>query len=366
MIPVLDLTAQYAAIEESIDAAIKEVLRSAQFILGQTVRDLEEQVAAYCQCRFAVGVASGTDAIRLVLTAMGIGPGDEVITTPFTYIATGNTISHTGAKPVFVDIDPRTYNMDAALIEAAITPRTKAILPVHLYGQPAEMEAIMRVAERFNLPVIEDCAQAIGALYKERRVGSLGQVGCLSFYPTKNLGAYGDGGMIVTSDAALAEKVELLRRQGEQKRYYAVVLGFNSRLDAIQAAILKVKLKHLDDWNTARRKVAARYKEMLAGLPIALPYQAPDGYHVFHQYTIRAPRRDALSAHLYEKGVANMIYYPVPLHLQPVYEDLCYEEGSLPNAERAAREVLSLPMFPELTDEQQSYIAAAIREFYMD
>jgi dTDP-4-amino-4,6-dideoxygalactose transaminase len=363
-IPVLDLKAQYAAIGQEVQSAITEVLQTTNFILGPTVRNLEQQVAAYCECQHGVGVASGTDALRLSISALNIGPGDEVITTPFTYIATGNTISRAGAKPVFIDIDPRTYNLNPSLIEAAITARTKAILPVHLFGQPADMEPIMAQGHKHGLPVIEDCAQAIGARYKGRRLGSIGDVGCLSFYPTKNLGAYGDGGMVVTSSPGIADLVDVLRRQGGKKKYHADVLGFNSRLDALQAAILEVKLKYLDDWNEARRNVAGRYNELLNGLPVTVPYEAPDSYHVFHQYTIRVPHRDELAEHLHGQGVGTMIYYPAPLHLQSVYESLGYVDGSLPNAEQAALEVLSLPMYPELTREQQEYIAGAIRGFY--
>jgi dTDP-4-amino-4,6-dideoxygalactose transaminase len=372
MIPVLDLKAQYVTIEQEVDAAIKEVLLSTQFILGPAVRDLEQQVATYCGCKYGVGVASGTDALRLTLTALGIGPGDEVITTSFTFIATANTISHCGAQPVFVDIDPRTYNIDPTAIEAAITERTKVILPVHLYGQSADLDPIMELGEAHGLYVIEDVAQAIGACYKGRRVGSIGDAGCLSFYPTKNLGAYGDGGMVVTNDAGLAEKVDILRRQGSKKKYHAEVLGFNSRLDSLQAAILGVKLKYLDGWNEARRQVAQRYNELLVGLPVTTPYESPDAYHVYHQYTIWAPQRDALAAYLKERGIGTMIYYPVPLHLQGLYASLGYGEGSpstssgrcLPESEVASREVLSLPMYPELTEAQQQEVVRAIREFY--
>ena len=364
VIPVLDLKAQYQSIKDEIDAAVAGVLESTQFILGPAVRDLEQRVAAYCGCKYGVGVASGTDALRLTLTALSIGPEDEVITTPFTFIATANTISHCGARPVFVDIDPRTYNIDPAAIEAAITERTKAIVPVHLYGQPAEMDSIMELAEAHGLYVIEDAAQAIGAHYNGRRVGSIGHAGCLSFYPTKNLGAYGDGGMVVTNDAALAEKIDILRRQGSKKKYHAEVLGFNSRLDTLQAAILGVKLKYLDDWNEARRRVAQRYNEMLAGLPVTTPYESSDTYHVYHQYTIRAAQRDALAAYLKERGISTMIYYPLPLHLQRLYASLGYGEGSLPVSEAASREVLSLPMYPELMEEQQVAVAEAIRGFY--
>jgi dTDP-4-amino-4,6-dideoxygalactose transaminase len=364
MIPILDLKAQYESIRGEINAAIAEVLESTQFILGPAVRELEQQVAAHCGCQYGVGVASGTDALRLTLTALGIGPGDEVITTPFTFIATANTISHCDARPVFVDIDPQTYNIDPAAIKAAITKRTKAIVPVHLYGQPADMDPIMDLAEAHDLYVIEDAAQAIGARYKGRRAGSIGHAGCLSFYPTKNLGAYGDGGMVVTNTVVLAEKVDILRRQGGKRKYHAEVLGFNSRLDSLQAAILGVKLKYLDDWNEARRRLAQRYNELLAELPVATPYESPDAHHVYHQYTIRAPQRDTLAAYLKERGIGTMIYYPVPLHLQGLYADLGYGEGSLPASEAASREVLSLPMYPEVTEAQQVAVAGAIRGFY--
>ena len=364
MIPILDLKAQYAAIQQEIDAAIKEILESTQFILGPAVRELEQQVATYCGCKYGVGVASGTDALRLTLTALGIGFGDEVITTTFTFIATASTISHCGARPVFVDIDPRTYNLDPVAIEGAITEHTKAIVPVHLYGQPVDMEPIMELAEAHGLHVIEDAAQAIGARYKGRRAGSMGHAGCLSFYPTKNLGAYGDGGMVVTNDAALAEKVDILRRQGSKKKYHAEVLGFNSRLDSLQAAILGVKLKYLDGWNEGRRRVAQRYNELLASLPVTTPYESSDAYHVYHQYTIRAPQRDALAAYLKERGIGTMIYYPVPLHRQRLYASLGYEENNLPVSQAASQDVLSLPMYPELTEAQQVTVAKTIREFY--
>ena len=364
MIPILDLKPQYESIKGEIDAAIAGVLESTQFVLGSTVRDLEQRVAAYCGCQYGVGVASGTDALRLTLTALGIGPGDEVITTPFTFIATANTISHCGARPVFVDIDPRTYNIDPAAIEAAITEHTKAIVPVHLYGQSADMDPIMELAERHGLYVVEDAAQAIGARYHGRRVGSIGHAGCLSFYPTKNLGAYGDGGMVATNDPQIAERVDILRRQGGKVKYYHEVLGFNSRLDALQAAILRVKLGHLDDWNAARREVAHRYNEHLADLPVTTPDESPDVYHVYHQYTIRVPQRDALQAFLKQQGIGSMIYYPLPLHRQELYAGSGYAEDSLPYAEQAAQEVLSLPMYPELTSAQQDQVAQAIRAFY--
>lgn len=363
-IPALDLKHQYMAIENEIDAAIKDVLRSAQFILGPAVKELEGRLAAYCGCAHAVGVASGTDALRLALAALGVGPGDEVITTPFTFIATANTVNRTGAKPVFADIDPRTFNISPTAIASAITSRTRGILPVHLFGQPADMDPILSLAEKHNLFVIEDAAQAVGACYKGRKASSLGTAGSLSFFPSKNLGAYGDGGMVVTNDAALAKRIDVLRRQGGAVKYQAEMLGFNSRLDTLQAAILGVKLNYLDRWQAARRAVAGRYNALLAGTPVATPHESPAVYHVYHQYTIRAPRRDALKAFLELRGIESTVYYPTPLHRQALYAGFGYPHGSLPESERAATEVLSLPMFPELTEAQQAEVAGAIREFY--
>lgn len=364
MIPAFDLKEQYLSLAGEIDTAIKAVLDSTEFVLGSQVRELETKIAGYCECEYGVGVASGTDALRLALTALGIGPGDEVITTPFTFIATANTISHCGAKPVFADIDPQTYNLASEKIAAAITPRTKAIVPVHLYGQPAEMEAILSLAQRYHLSVVEDCAQAIGARYRGKRVGALGNIGCLSFYPTKNLGAYGDAGMVVTNDGKLAEQIDVLRRQGSSKKYHADVLGFNSRLDTLQAAIIGTKLGYLDRWNERRRSIAQGYNELLAGLPVRTPYEAPEIYHVYHQYTISAPRRDQLVAYLKQQGIGTMIYYPVPIHLQRLYAGLGYSEGDLPASEEASKSVISLPMYPELKDEQMAAVAAAVRKFY--
>ena len=364
MIPAVDLKVQYEAIQQEIDAAIRQVFENSAFILGSAVQDLENRVAAYCGSKHGVGVASGTDALRLALTALGIGPGDEVITTSFSFIATASTISHCGAVPVFVDIDPKTYNLDPALIERAISQRTKAILPVHLYGQPAGMGDIMEIAKRRRLFVVEDCAQAIGATHHGQPVGSFGDAGCLSFYPSKNLGAYGDGGMVVTNNMALAERIDLYRRHGAREQYHAEVLGFNSRLDSLQAAILGVKLKHLDGWNEARKAAARRYNHLLTGLPVGVPYEAPDVRHVFHQYTIRTSSRDSLAAYLKERGIASMVYYPIPLHRQKLYASLGYGEGSLPVSERAGNEVLSLPMFPELSETSQQQIAAAIKDFF--
>jgi dTDP-4-amino-4,6-dideoxygalactose transaminase len=362
-IPILDLKAQYVAHRQEIDQAILGVIDGGHFILGPSVKALEEEIAAYSGCRFGVGVASGTDALRLALAALDIGPGDEVITTPFTFVATANTISRTGARPVFVDIDPRTFNLVPELVEKAVTPRTKAILPVHLFGQCAEMGPLLEIARRHGLKVIEDAAQAIGAEENGQRAGSFGDIACFSFYPTKNLGAYGDGGMVTTNDPELAEKVDVLRRQGSRKKYLNEVLGFNSRLDEIQAALLRVKLKYLDEWVAGRQRVARRYDELLAGAEVETPYERPGVRHVYHQYTIRAPHRDELQAYLREQGIGTMIYYPVPLHRLPLYAGLGYGEGSLLASEQAAGEVLSLPMYAELEEEQVQSVADAIARF---
>jgi dTDP-4-amino-4,6-dideoxygalactose transaminase len=366
MIPILDLKAQYDQLRAEIAAALQDVLDSGNFVLGPDVKMLEQEVAAYCGCRYGVGVASGTDALRLSLAALGIGPGDEVITTPFTFVATANTISHSGARPVFVDIDPRTYNIDPDAVAAAVTARTKAIVPVHLYGQPADMDALAAIAQQHGLAIIEDAAQAIGAEDRSRRAGSVGAVGCLSFYPTKNLGAYGDAGMVVTNDPDLADKLDVLRRQGGKTKYFHEVLGFNSRLDTMQAAVLRVKLRYLDRWQEARREAACRYDGLLtaAGAPVTTPYVRPDVRHVYHQYTIRAPQRDALAEFLKQRGIGTMIYYPLPLHRQGLYKNLGMDEESLPVAEAAGRAVLSLPMYPELTETQQEEVVAGIAEFY--
>jgi len=363
-VSVLDLPTQYQAHREEIDRAILDVVAGGHFILGPNVRSLEEEIAAYTHCRYGIGLASGTDALRLALAALDIGPGDEVITTPFTFVATASTISHAGATPVFVDIDPRTYNLVPALVEEAITPRTRAIVPVHLFGQPAEMAPILDIARKHNLRVIEDAAQAIGAEEQGRRVGSLGDIGCFSFYPTKNLGAYGDGGMVTTNDPEIAEKVRILRNHGSRERYQNEVLGFNSRLDEIQAAVLRVKLRYLEEWTARRRQIAALYTELLAHTAVTTPYERPEVRHVYHQYTIRAPRRDELRTYLQEQGIGTMVYYPTPLHRLKLYADLDYPAGSLPVSEAVAREVLSLPIYPELTDEQVHEVAEAIRRFY--
>jgi dTDP-4-amino-4,6-dideoxygalactose transaminase len=364
MIPLLDLQKQYYSLKDEIDAAIHGVLQGGQYILGPAVKQLEELVAAYCECRYGIGVASGTDALRLTLTALEVGPGDEVITTPFTFVATANTISHCGAQPVFVDIDARTYNLDPAAVEAAVTSRTRGLVVVHLYGQPCDMEPLMDVARRHGLFVVEDGAQAIGATYQGQRVGSFGDAGCLSFFPSKNLGAYGDGGMVVTNNAVLADKIDVLRRQGGKKKYCHEVLGFNSRLDTLQAAVLNVKLAYLDGWNQQRREAAHKYNQLLSSLALITPYEQPGSCHVYHQYTIRAPERDELAAYLKDQGVATMVYYPVPLHRQPLYGDVVRTRA--PNADRAAQEVLSLPMSPDLATSDQEYISDLIRSFFRD
>jgi dTDP-4-amino-4,6-dideoxygalactose transaminase len=332
--------------------------------MGKDVADLESEIASYLGVRHAVACASGTDALQIAMMAMNIGPGDEVITTPFTFVATAETIGLLGAKPVYVDIDPRTFNMDPALIAAAITPRTKAIIPVHLYGQPVDMDAVLAVAHAHGLKVIEDAAQALGASYRGKKVCAIGDCGCISFFPSKNLGAFGDGGMIVTDDAALADRLRMVAAHGSRVRYYHEVLGVNSRLDTIQAAILRVKARYLDAWNAERRRAAARYNELLAGTPVIPPFVAPAGVHIFHQYTLRVPERDGLAERLKEKGIPHGVYYPVPLHLQKAFAMSGYHAGDFPVTEQACREVISLPMHTELTDEQQQFVCTTIREFY--
>lgn len=363
MIPQLDLRAQYEAIKDEIDQAVARVVKSGRYILGPEVEALEKEIASYCEAKFGVGVASGTDALEIALVACGVEPGDEVITTTFSFIATADTIVKTGAIPVFTDINPQTFNLDEDKIEHKITAKTKAIVPVHLYGQPAAMDKIMDLAEEYNLKVIEDCAQAIGAEYNGKKVGSLGDAGCLSFFPSKNLGCMGDGGMVVTSNKGLAEKVGLLRVHGQAGKYQSEMIGFNSRLDEIQAAILRVKLKYLDEWTRLRQEKAALYDELLKDSSVKTPYVASGVRHVFNQYTIRTPKRDELNEWLKKKEIGTAIYYPVPFHLQKVFEYLGYKEGSLPEAEKAAKEVLSLPIYPELTEEQIKEVIEAITSF---
>ncbi len=360
----LDLKRQYAAIREEISEAVTRTLDSQQFILGPEVAEFENGMSALTRCRYAIACASGTDALILALHALGIGSGDEVITTPFTFVASAGSIAQVGATPVFVDIEPGTFNIDPAQIEKAVTTRTKAIMPVHLFGLPAAMDKINAVAARQGIPVIEDAAQAIGAQYKEAPAGSLGRLGCFSFFPSKNLGAAGDGGLVTTNDAQLAERLKLLHLHGARQRYEYEILGMNSRLDALQAAILRVKLRHLPDWNAARRRNAARYRKFfedfkLAG-KITLPREPPNSIHVYNQFTIRVPDRDTLRKKLSDRGVPSEIYYPIPLHEQKAFEYLSYKSGAFPESERASREVLSLPIHPELTEEQQHRVVAAI------
>jgi dTDP-4-amino-4,6-dideoxygalactose transaminase len=365
-IPLVDLKSQYHSIKREIDEAVRRVIDSGQFILGPEVKSFEDAIVNYLGTKYAVGVASGTDALQLALLACGIKQGDEVITTPFTYIATAESILKCGAKPVFTDIEPETYNIDTAQIKLKITKKTRAILPVHLYGQPADMTPILDLAAKYNLKVIEDCAQALGAKYNGQRVGSLGEAGCLSFFPSKVLGAYGDGGMVVTNSPAVAEAVTLLRAHGAKQKYYYSVSGYNSRLDSLQAAILAVKLKYLDGWNESRRQKAELYGKFLQGVDgVEPPYEAPYSHHIFNYYTIRLRRpkitRDKIIPRLNAQGIATAVYYPLSLHLQEVYKDLGYKHGDFPVSEAAQEEVLSLPMYPELGEEQIEKIAQSLR-----
>ncbi|HKO05741.1 MAG TPA: DegT/DnrJ/EryC1/StrS family aminotransferase [Candidatus Acidoferrales bacterium] len=363
-IPLLDLVAQFESIQQEIQAAIEAVLRSGHFILGPQVQAFEQEIAKFCGTRHAVGVASGTDALLLSLRAAGVGPGDEVLVPAFSYIATADAVSLLGATPVFCEVLPDTFNLDPAQLEGRITPRTKAVVPVHLFGQTAEMERILSIARAAQLAVIEDAAQAIGASRGGRPAGSLGDFGCLSFYPTKNLGACGDAGMVLTSSAEDAARLRSLRGHGTvAHKYISEEQGWNSRLDELQAAILRVKLRHLAEWTAARQSHAARYEDLLRAVPgITLPRVAPGSTHVYHQYTIRVPEREHVQKHLAGLGIATAVYYPVPLHLQPMYAHLGQQPGSLPRAERASLEVLSLPIYPELATEQIERIAAALAE----
>jgi dTDP-4-amino-4,6-dideoxygalactose transaminase len=361
---MVDVVGQYLKIKQDVDAAIHSVLDAGTFIQGKEVGEFECAVAGYLGVKFAVGCASGTDALQIAMMALGIGQGDEVITTPFTFVATAETIGILGARPVYVDIDPRTFNIDPSKIEAAITPRTKAIIPVHLYGQAADMDPLLAVARSHSIPVIEDAAQAMGASYRGRRVCSLGTIGCISFFPSKNLGCFGDGGMVVTDDSALAESMRVIAAHGSRVRYYHEVLGLNSRLDTLQAAILRAKLPHLEEYNRARQKAAARYNELLKGLPVTVPYVVPGADHIFHQYTLRVTDRDGLAASFRKKGIPHGIYYPVPLHLQKAFAMSGGKKGDFPVTERATEEVISLPMHTELTDEHLRFITGAIEEFY--
>jgi dTDP-4-amino-4,6-dideoxygalactose transaminase len=360
-IPMLDLRAQYASIREEIHAALDEVLKAQHFILGPNVELLEKEIAAYCGSRFAVGVASGTDALILALHAAGVGPGDEVLVPSFSYIATADSVSLLGATPVFVDIQAETFCLDPARLEAKVSPRTRAVVAVHLFGQSADMDPILAFAHRHGLQVIEDNAQSIGATYHSKRTGSIGDFGGLSFFPTKNLGGYGDAGMILTDSGEAYNRLRSLRSHGSIEKYISYEQGWNSRLDELQAAVLRVKLRHLDKWRAARRSNVAAHNARLESLPgVVVPQAARWGEHVFHQYTIRVPKRQRVQRSLAEEGIASTVYYPVPIHLQPIYRNLAHRPGDLPESERAASEVLSLPMYPELTESQIERICGVI------
>ena len=362
MIPFVDLRAQYVSIKNEVNSAIQGVLESCQFTLGDEVAAFEDEFATYCHAKHGVGVNTGTSALHLALLAAGVGTGDEVITVPFTFVATTAAIWYTGARPVFVDIDPRSFTIDATAIEAAITAKTRAIVPVHLYGQPADMDPILEIAKRRGLVVIEDAAQAHGAEYNGRRAGSLGDMGCFSFYPGKNLGAYGEGGMVVTDDLDYARTIRMLRDWGAEKKYHHVLKGYNFRLDTIQGAVLRVKLRHLEAWTEARRSHAARYDKMFADSDVATPQPRPNCRHVYHIYAIRSRQRQSWQEALYRQGIHTGIHYPTPVHLLPAYTDLGYQIGDFPHSERAAHEVLSLPMFAELTPAQSQTVADALKE----
>ena len=359
-IPLLDLKAQYRSIKTEIDAAVGRVLESAQFVLGDDVAAFERDFAAYCGAAHAIGVNSGTSALHLALIAAGVTPGDEVITVPFTFVATASAIEAAGARPVFVDIDERRCTMDVAGLAAAVTGRTKAIIPVHLYGQPADMDGILAVADRYGIPVIEDAAQAHGAQYRGRRAGSMGLLSCFSFYPTKNLGAVGDAGAVVTQNAQLAERVRVMRDWGQLKKYEHAGPGFNYRMASLQGAVLAVKLRYLEKWTERRRSRATLYDSLLSGSAVGVPYAASEVRHVYHTYTIRTARRAAVAASLRNEGIQFGIHYPIPVHLQPSFAHLGYERGDFPVSERAAEEVLSLPMYPELSDDDVSAVVAAV------
>lgn len=361
-VPYLDLKAQYQSIKSEINAAVSAVLESSQFVLGAEVAAFEREFAAYCGTAECIALNSGTSALHLALLAAGVGPGDEVITVPFTFVASVAAVIYARARPVLVDIDPRTFNMDPAAIEGAITPRTKAILPVHLYGQPADMDPIMEVARRHGLVVVEDAAQAHGAKYKGRSAGSIGGIGCFSFYPTKNLGAYGEGGAVTTNNTEFAKTVRMLRDWGQDCKYHHVQRGYNYRMEGFQGAILRVKLRHLERWTEKRRTIARQYSELLAGCGVELPVEMPWARHVYHVYTVRAEDRNGLQSGLQAEGIHTAIHYGLPAHLQPAYADLGYGKGSLPLSEAAAEQVLSLPIYPELSDRAIAKVAQAVRK----
>jgi dTDP-4-amino-4,6-dideoxygalactose transaminase len=359
-VPYVDLKAQYRSIKPEIDEAVARVLDSCQFVLGPEVADFEKEFAAYCGAAECIAVNSGTSALHLALLAAGVGPGDEVITVSFTFVASVATVLYTGAKPVLVDIERRTFNMNPEAVEAAISPRTKAIMPVHLYGHPADMDPIMEVARRRNLVVIEDAAQAHGAKYKGQAVGSIADIGCFSFYPAKNLGAYGEGGAVTTNNPEYARKIRVLRDWGQDRKYHHALHGYNYRMEGLQGAILRVKLRQLEKWTEARRGIVKKYDQRLAGSDLVRPAEMPWARHVYHLYTVRAKNRDALQATLLSEGIQTGVHYAIPVHLQPAYAHLGYGPNSLPESERAANEVLSLPLYPELTDSQVRTVTEAL------
>jgi len=360
-IPFGDLKRQYISIKDEIDEAIRKVLNRGSFILGENVESFEREFSNFCGAKFGIGVGSGTEALHLSLVSCGVQAGDEVITVANTAVPTVSAISFANATPVFVDIDPESYNINPSKIEEKISKKTKVILPVHLYGQPADMDSILEVAKRHKLKVIEDACHAHGAEYKGRTVGTLGNIGCFSFYPTKNLSAYGDGGMVVTNDEEIAIRLKMLRNYGEERRYHNPIKGFNSRLDEIQAAILRVKLKYLSKWNERRRKIAESYNNLLK--TVIKPKEMDYTRHIYHLYVVRSTKRDQLQMYLQEEGIGTLIHYPVPIHLQPAYRDLGFKKGSLPITEKYANEILSLPIFPELTDEEIKYISNTVNSF---
>lgn len=360
-----DITKQNQALEKEISSAIDEVVRSGRYILGENVSRLEKEVAAYCGAKFAVGVASGTDALHLALRACGVKEGDEVITSPFTFVATAEAIAYCGAKPIFVDIEPKTFNIDAGKIKERVSRKTKAILPVHLYGQPCEMDKIMELARKHNLKVIEDCAQSIGAEYREQKAGSFGDAGCFSFFPTKNLGCFGDGGMITTNDEKIAEEIKVLRGHGSRRTYHYDLIGYNSRLDELQAAILRVKLPHLESSIKARRRNANLYHKNLKNLTaLALPFEQENARHAFNQFTVRVQGRDEVFEFLKTKGIGSMVYYPLSLHQQKAFVNLKHRRGDFPQSEAAQDEVLSLPIYPEISEEQIEEVCGALETYF--
>lgn len=363
MIPLVDLTAQYQSIKEDIDKAVLGTIESGNFILGSVVSNFEKSIAEYLHVSYAIGLASGTDALVLALRAFDIGEGDEVIVPAYTFFATAGSVLAVGAKPIFVDIDPLTYEIDVTQIESRITSQTKAIIPVHLYGHPAQMDVILSIGKKYNLKIIEDNAQAFGSTYNDKKTGTIGDVGCLSFFPTKNLGAYGDGGMLVTNNQEVADRVRMLRTHGWKKKYYSEEVGYNSRLDAIQASVLQVKLPHVDTWNEQRRKIAENYSSKLSLLGYTVPVEKTWGKHVYHLYIIRCDQREQLQLHLKEAGIASDVYYPLPPHLSIPCQKLGYRKGDFPNAEKASTETLALPLYPEMTKDQQNQVVDALAAF---